>query len=53
MKKIKFLLIAMMAMMSTTAFVACGDDDEETKDGPVKTSTTTVEDLVGTWNIGN
>ena len=29
MKKIKFLLIAMMAMMSTTAFVACGDDDDD------------------------
>ena len=29
MKKIKFLLIAMMAMMSTTAFVACSDDDDD------------------------
>lgn len=28
MKKIKFLLIAMMAMMTTTTFVACGDDDD-------------------------
>ncbi len=28
MKKIKFLLMAMMAMMTTTAFVACGDDDD-------------------------
>lgn len=28
MKKIKFLLIAMMAMMSATSFVACNDDDE-------------------------
>ena len=28
MKKIKFLLMAMMAMMTTTAFVACSDDDD-------------------------
>lgn len=28
MKKIKFLLLAMLAMMATTAFVACSDDDE-------------------------
>ncbi|MBR1449615.1 MAG: sirohydrochlorin cobaltochelatase [Prevotella sp.] len=29
MKKIKFLLIAMMAMMTATNFVACGDDDDD------------------------
>ena len=29
MKKIKFLLSVMMAMMSTTAFVACSDDDDD------------------------
>lgn len=28
MKKIKFLLIAMMAMMTTMSFVACSDDDD-------------------------
>ncbi|MBR1788000.1 MAG: hypothetical protein IJ762_02245 [Bacteroidaceae bacterium] len=45
----------LLASLFIAAFTlsACGDDDEETKDGPVKTSTTTVEDLVGTWNIGN
>ena len=29
MKKIKFLLIAMMAMMSATTFVACSSDDDD------------------------
>ena len=29
MKKIKFLLMAFMAMMTATAFVACGDDDDD------------------------
>ena len=29
MKKIKYLLIAMLAMMSTTTFVACSDDDDD------------------------
>ena len=29
MKKIKFLLMAMMAMMTATTFVACGDDDDD------------------------
>lgn len=29
MKKIKFLLIAMMAMMTTMSFVACSDDDDD------------------------
>lgn len=30
MKKIKFMLIAMMAMMSATAFVACSNNDDDT-----------------------
>ena len=29
MKKIKFLLIAMLAMMTTATFVACSDDDDD------------------------
>ena len=29
MKKIKFLLVAMMAMMTTAGFVACSDDDDD------------------------
>lgn len=29
MKKIKFLMLAMMAMLTTTAFVACSDDDDD------------------------
>ena len=31
MKKIKFLIMAMMAMMTTATFVACDDDDDDNK----------------------
>ena len=41
MKKIKFLGILMMLMFVSTAFVACGDDDDEVSGN--------VTALVGTW----
>lgn len=48
MKKIKFLLIAMMAMMTTMSFVACSDDDDEVN--PTGGNTTNFERYQATVN---
>ncbi len=51
MKKFKFLSLILGLVLGSFAFVACGDDDDDSDKGGQSSEVITIDELVGTWYL--
>lgn len=51
MKTFKFLSLILGLVLGSFAFVACGDDDDDSDKGGQSSEVITIDELVGTWYL--